>query len=194
MTTSLSNEETSVVVAEPAAPPALRVSGERERSVYRIRHTVASRFAFLVICVAIVLSALAYGTVHYWALGLFNLGALTIIVLWIVDSWTLGTLRISRNLLQVPLLGALVLGLVQMLPLREISSGGATAIDLVNTLSLDPNSTRLVLVQLAGLLIFFAGTLVFVDTPHRLQLLVRTITVFGFLLAILGLTQSITSP
>jgi O-antigen ligase len=194
MTTSLSKEETSVVVAEPAAPPALRASGERERSVYRIRHTLASRFAFLVICVAIVLSALAYGTVHYWALGLFNLGGLTLLLLWAIDSWNLGTLRISRNLLQLPLLGALVLGLVQLLPLREISSGGATAIPLINTLSLDPNSTRLVLVQLATLLIYFAATLVFVDTPHRLQLLVRTITVFGFLLAILGLTQSFTSP
>jgi hypothetical protein len=35
---------------------------------------------------------------------------------------------------------------------------------------------------------------VFVDTPHRLQVLVRTIMIFGFLLAIFGLTQSFTSP
>jgi O-antigen ligase len=35
---------------------------------------------------------------------------------------------------------------------------------------------------------------VFVDTPHSLRLLVRTIMVFGFLLAIFGLTQSFTSP
>ena len=192
MTTSLSSEETSVVVAETPATPAVRTPPER--SVYRIRHTVASRFAFLVICVAIVLSALAYGTVHYWALGLFNLGGLTLLLLWVVDSWTLGNLRISRNLLQLPLLGALVLGLVQLLPLREISSGGATRLALANTLSLDPNSTRLVLVQLSTLLIYFAATLVFIDTPHRLRLLVRTIMVFGFLLAILGLTQSFTSP
>ena len=191
MTTSLSNEETSVVVAEAPAPLAPRTSAERS---HRIRHTLASRFAFLVICVAIVLSALAYGTVHYWALGLFNLGGLTILLLWVIDSWNLGTVRVSRNLLQLPLLGALVLGLVQLLPLRPVSSGGATAIGLVNTLSLDPNSTRLVLVQLSTLLIYFAATLVFVDTPHRLQLLVRTITVFGFLLAILGLSQSFTSP
>lgn len=192
MTTSLSNEETSVVVAETAAPVAHRTSGER--SMYRIRHTVASRFAFLVICVAIVLSALAYGTVHYWALGLFNLGALTILILWAVDGWILKTLRISRNLLQLPLLGALVLGFVQLLPLRAIDSGGATSIALVNTLSLDPNSTKLVLVQLLSLLIYFAAALVFIDTPHRLHVLVRTIMVFGFLLAILGLTQSFTSP
>ena len=152
-----------------------------ERGVYRIRHSLASRFAFLVICVAIVASALAYGTVHYWALGLFNLGGLTILVLWVLDAWRLGNLRISRNILQFPLLGALCLGLVQLLPVP-------------NTLSLDPYSTRLVLVQLASLLIYFSATLVFVDTPHRLHLLVRTIMVFGFFLAIFGLTQSFTSP
>src|SRR6476660_2721470 len=122
MTTSLSNEETSVVAAPPgappAAPPAVRTSAER--SPFRIRHTLASRFAFLVICIAIVMSALAYGTVHYWALGLFNLGGLTILVLWVLDAWRLGDMRVSRNLLQVPLLGALALGLFQLLPLRTV--------------------------------------------------------------------------
>jgi O-antigen ligase len=184
MTTSVSNEEISVVGAEPVAlvaEPVLRQSG-----VYRIRHTVASRFAFLVICVAIVLSALAYGTVHYWSLGLFNLGGLTILALWVVDGFRLGNLRINRNVLQLPLIGAIVLGVVQLLPLRN---GG-----LINTLSLDPNNTKLVIVQLASLLVYFSATLVFVDTPHRLRVLVRTITVFGFLLAIFGLTQSFTSP
>ena len=191
MTTSVSSEETSLAAAESST--SLAETGSHPR-VYRIRHTLASRFAFLVICVAIVASALAYGTVHYWALALFNVGAVTILLLWVLDSWRLGNLRISRNLLQLPLLGALGLGLFQLLPLREISSGGATAIGLANSLSLDPYSTRLVLVQLASLLIYFAATLVFVDTPHRLHLLVRTIMVFGFLLAIFGLTQSFTSP
>ena len=192
MTTSLSNEETSVIVAE-SAPQELE-KRTPERAVYRIRHTLASRFAFLVICVAIVLSALAYGTVHYWALALFNLGGLTILVLWVVDAWSLGNFRINRNALQLPLIGLIVLGLVQLLPLRTVSSGGATTIGLANSLSLDPNSTRLVLVQLVTLLIYFAATLVFTDTPHRLRVLVRTIMIFGFLLAIFGLTQSFTSP
>jgi O-antigen ligase len=192
MTTSVSSEETSLVVAESSK--ALTGASSPPRTVYRIRHTLASRFAFLVICVAIVMSALAYGTVHYWALALFNLGAITILILWVLDSWRLGTFRVSRNLLQLPLLGALVLGLFQLLPFREVTSGGAGVTGLANSLSLDPYSTRLVLVQLATLLIYFAATLVFVDTPHRLRLLVRTIMVFGFILAIFGLTQSFTSP
>jgi O-antigen ligase len=164
------------------------VARPRERSGYRIRHTLASRFAFLVICVAIVMSALAYGTVHYWALGLFNLGGLTILILWVADGLRLGNFRVSRNLLQLPLLGVVLLGVVQMLPLRDGSGG------FLRTLSFDPYSTKLVVVQLATLLVYFAATLVFVDTPHRLHVLVRTIMIFGFLLAIFGLTQSFTSP
>ncbi len=190
MTTSVSNGETSIAVAD-STPPLARASSSEHR-VHRPRHTLASRFAFLVICIAIVTSALAYGTVHYWALGLFNLGGLTILVLWVADSWRLGNLRVSRNLLQLPLLAALALGLVQLLPLRGVPT--ETAFGLANTLSLDPYSTRLVLVQLATLLIYFAATLVFVDTPHRLHVLVRTIMIFGFCLAIFGLTQSFTSP
>ena len=162
--------------------------------MYRIRHTLASRFAFLVICLAIVISTMAYGTVHYWSLGLFNLGGLTILVLWVLDAWSLGTLRVSRNLLQFPLLGALVLGLVQLLPMRDVANETALALGLSNTLTFDPQATRLVLVQFATLLIYFSATLVFIDTPHRLHLMVRTIMIFGFLLAIFGLTQSFTSP
>ena len=179
MTTSVSHEETSLLVTDSVH--SLGRTSSPEHGVFRIRHTLPSRFAFLVICIAIVLSALAYGTVHYWALALFNLGALTVLVLWMLDAWNLGTLRVSRNLLQLPLLGVLLLGLIQLLPLS-------------GTLSLDPYSTRLVLVQLATLLIYFAATLVFIDTPHRLHLMVRTIMIFGFVLAIFGLTQSFTSP
>lgn len=186
MTTSVSNEEVSVALSE--STPAAVATRSNERSGYRIRHTLASRFAFLVICVAIVTSALAYGTVHYWALGLFNLGGLTILILWVADAWRLGNVRVSRNLLQLPLLGAVLLGVIQMLPLRDASPG------VLRTLSFDPHSTKLVVVQLASLLVYFAATLVFVDTPHRLHVLVRTIMIFGFLLAIFGLTQSFTSP
>lgn len=192
MTTSVSNDDVSVLAVP--APQAFVATSSDDRGVYRIRHTLASRFAFLMICIAIVMSALAYGTVHYWAMGLFNLGALTILVLWVLDAWSLGTLRVSRNVLQLPLLGALVLGLVQLLPLREVANEAALSIGLANTLSFDPYSTRLVLVQFATLLVYFSATLVFIDTPHRLHLMVRTIMIFGFLLAIFGLTQSFTSP
>lgn len=156
-----------------------------------LAHTMASRFLFLHICLTLVLSALAYGSVHYWALAVFAGGAALAVVLWLADSWRLGTLRLSKNVLQLPLLGLIGLGLFQLLPLRNSAGGLQTT---GTSLSLDPFSTRLIVVQLICLLIFFSATLVFVDTPHRLRIIVRTIAIFGFTLAVFGMTQSFTSP
>ena len=189
MTTSISNV---------AVNPPLEVTGETtgasgEQTILRVPHTLASRFVFLGLCVAIVLTALAFGTNHNWALAIFNLGALAIVFLWILDGWKLGVLRLSRNPLQLPLLGMLLLGLIQLLPLRSAAAVDLLSIPAVKSLSLDPYATTLILADIVTLFIYFAATLVFTDTPHRLRLLVRTITIFGFLLAIFGLTQSFTT-
>ena len=189
MTTLVSRAE-----IEEAREQIEKSGAPQQASDIRFQHTLASRFVFLIVCSTVVLSALAYGTVHYWALAVFSLGALAVLALWLIDGWQLGFLRISRNSLQLPLVGMLVLGLVQLLPLRSSNVGGGLSLPAVRSLSLDPYSTCLVLVQVMALLIYFGATLVFTDTPHRLRLLVRTITIFGFLLAIFGLTQSFTSP
>jgi O-antigen ligase len=86
----------------------------------------------------------------------------------------------------------IVLGLIQLLPLRSADNAGLP-LSLVRTLSLDPYSTRLVLVQVTALLVYFVATLTFTDTPRRLRTIVRTIMIFGFLLAMFGLMQSFTS-
>lgn len=190
MTTSVSNDEISAITIN--APGAV-VASVQAPVPYRIRHTLASRFLVLVVCIAIVLSTLAFGTVHYWAMALFNLGAFTVLILWAIDSWSLGQLRISRNPLQLPLCAAVLLGLIQLLPLRP-ATDSLTGINVSNSLSLDPHSTRLVIVQLITLLVYFAAVLVFIDTPRRLRVIVRTVIVFGFFLAVFGLTQSVTSP
>ena len=158
----------------------------------RRRHTIASRLIFLALCVGIVLTTLAYGTVHYWALAAFSLSAAGIVCLWSVDGLVLRSTRISLNAVQWPILGMIALGLVQMLPLRTPDNAGLP-LSPAGTLSLDPYATRLVVVQVVSLFIYFAATLLFVDSSRRLRTLVRTITIFGFLLAMFGLTQSLTT-
>jgi O-antigen ligase len=194
MTTSTSN-----VLAEQQQPRAT-TEAEKGRALKRSTpaepvRTLASRFIIVMLCLATVLSALLYGTVHYWSLALFELGACITVLLWAVDAWRSRTLRVSRSLLQLPLIGLALLGLVQLLPLRSnADAGGALSIPPVSSLSLDPYSTRLAIVQIIALLIYFAAALAFIDSSKRLRLLVRTVTVFGFLLALLGLIQSFTSP
>jgi O-antigen ligase len=156
------------------------------------RHTLASRLAFLAICVAVVLTTLAYGTVHYWAMAIFAMSAAGVVCLWCVDGLVQRSVQLSRNALQLPLLGLIGLGLVQFLPLRAADSAGLP-LSPARALSLDPYSTRLFLVQIIGLVIYFLATLVFTDTPRRLRTIVRTIIIFGFLLAMFGLTQSFTT-
>jgi len=194
MTTSISNAEARSLALKESAVVDQRRSVTSGQFPRMVPHTIASRFLFLTICVAIVMSALAYGTVHYWAMGLFALAGVSIVFFWIADAWRLGTLRISRNALQFPLLGIILLGLFQLLPVRSNNAAAGLTSQTLNTLSYDPYATRLVIVQITTLLIFFAASLVFIDTPHRLRLIVRTIAIFGFVLAIFGMTQSFTSP
>jgi hypothetical protein len=66
-----------------------------------------------VLCLAIILTTLAFGTVHTWSLALFAASAALVVVLWAVDAWLTRSLRVSLNPLQLPLLGFFALGLVQ---------------------------------------------------------------------------------
>ena len=85
--------------------------------------TLASRFIILTLCIAIVLSALAFGTVHSWSLGVLQASAGLVVFFWYVDGWRSKRFRISRNVLQWPLVGLVLIGLVQLLPLGAGGDG-----------------------------------------------------------------------
>lgn len=141
------------------------------------------------------LSTLAYGTVHTWSLGLFLATAGVVIFLWAVDAWRSRVLRFSANPLQLPALGLIAIGLIQLLPFGSpLADPSALPIEAVRTLSIDPLATRLTVIQLVSVFVFFAAALSFIDTPRRLRVVARTVIVFGFALAIFGLIQSFTSP
>jgi O-antigen ligase len=188
MTTSTFNASVVPIEKTLEAPGVKLATPEQTKR----RHTLASRLAFLTICVAVVLTTLAYGTVHYWALAVFAISAGAIVCLWCVDGLILRSVQFNLNPLQWPLLGMIVLGLIQLWPLRSPDNAGLP-LSPGRTLSLDPYSTRLVLVQVTALLVYFVATLTFTDAPRRLRTIVRTIIIFGFLLAMFGLTQSFTS-
>jgi O-antigen ligase len=186
MTTSVSS---AVALRDPTDQKPVR---QIAQPVSRRRHTLASRLAFLTICVAIVLTTLAYGTVHYWALAVFTISAAGLVAFWAVDAAVLRSALVPVNRLQWPILGLIILGLVQLLPLRDYDDGGLS-LSPVRSLSLDPYSTRLVIFQISALLIYFVITTMFLDTPPRLKALVRTVAIFGFVMAAFGLTQSFTT-
>ena len=169
--------------ADLVAPAAGAPAAVTPRPAAEVPRTTWSRLIVLMLCLAVVTTTLAFGTVHAWSLAAFQLSAGLVFALWMADAWRARLLRVSRNPLQLPLLGLFAVGLVQLLPL-----GGGRA------LSSDPYATRLVLAQLAGLFVYFAAALAFVDSPRRLRLVARLVVVFGFLLAIYGLMQHFVNP
>lgn len=198
MTTSTSNLPAG---ARADAADATLTTPPRESAVAsastlgEVPRTIWSRFIILLLCMAVVTTTLAFGTVHAWALGIFQLSAALVVVLWAMDAWRTGLLRVSRNLLQLPLIGLIAVGLVQLLPLGDAGIGqNALSVEAARTLSFDPHSTRYALVQLSALLVYFAAALAFIDSPARLRLLARTIIIFGFLLAVFGLMQHFINP
>ena len=153
-----------------------------DSEIFTAPPTIANRLIFFVLCAAIVLTTLAYGTVHPPLVGLFWISAALIAVLWTIDALLGGKLRFSPNLLQIPLLAAALFGMLQIIPL------GANAI------SLNPYETRLATWHFAALLIYFAALLCFVDTPRRMRFLVNLITIFGFAFALFAILQNLLDP
>ncbi len=122
MTTSISNAQAETLSRETERAEIAKVDAPPE-----VVRTIASRFIILTICLAIVLSTLAYGTVHSWSLAVFATGAALIIFFWAVDAWRSRTLRVSRNVLQLPLACLILVGLIQLLPLGGAANQTSTA-------------------------------------------------------------------
>ncbi len=83
--------------------------------------TWASKLAFFLICAAIIFTTLAYGTVHQPVIALFYILIALIMILWALDGFIRGTVRFSRNVLQLPLLAAAAYGAIQVIPFGSIA-------------------------------------------------------------------------
>ncbi|HSK74153.1 MAG TPA: O-antigen ligase family protein, partial [Pyrinomonadaceae bacterium] len=149
-----------------------------------------SRAIFFLLCAIPVLATIAYGAVDTWGLGILSLLSGTILILWLVDAWLKKEFFFSANLLQLPLLGLILIGLIQLLPLRSYDiSGDLFAVPPVSSLSLDPYATRFFIIQLGIFFIFFAAALTFINNRKRLQKIVLAIIIFGAAMAFFGILQ-----
>ena len=149
-----------------------------------------SGVVFVLLCLIPLLAAIAYGAVDNWALGLLTIGAGVIAVFWILDAWMKGAFRFSANLLQLPLLGLILIGVVQLLPLRSPNvPAELLSVPASGALSLDPYLTRLAVVLLIVYLVFFAAALVYLNNQKRLRRVVFTIIIFAALMSFFGILQ-----
>lgn len=155
--------------------------------------TLASKLIIFMICAALVLTTVAYGTVHQPILAIFYVSAVLTFIFWMADAWFSGSFRYNKTLLQVPILAIIALGLFQIIPFgwgRE--AGGVSGIPL--TISQDPYATQIAVIHLIALLIYFAAATAFIDSGKRLRTIVYLITIFGFAFAFFAIIQEVLSP
>ena len=155
--------------------------------------TRANKTAFFLICATIIITTVAYGTVHQPVIALFYIGCSALLILWAIDALQSGTVKFSRSILQIPLFAAAVYAFVQIVPFGSAAENAGVA-DVPHTISLDPYSTQIAAVHFLALLIFLAVTLAVTDSAGRLRKLVTTITIFGFVYAFYAILQAVLSP
>lgn len=155
--------------------------------------TWANRLNFLLISATVIFTALAYGAVHQPVIALFYLIVAAMLILWAVDAWLSGTLRFSKSQLQIPVLAAAVYGFIQIIPFGTLAETAGIS-GIPRTISGDPFSTQLTALHFLALFIFFAVSLVLIDSATKIHRLVRVITIFGFVFAFFAILQSVLSP
>jgi O-antigen ligase len=158
-----------------------------------IETTLTSKIIFFLLCVCIVFTTLAYGTVHQPTIAIFYLLTAAIIVLWAADSFKTGLFRFNKSLLQIPVIGTFVYAIIQIIPFGTLAeTGGVSGIG--RTISIEPFWTQLFALHFLALFFIFAASLTFLDSASRLRKITTLITIFGFAFAFFAILQAVLSP
>lgn len=152
-----------------------------------------NRLIFFLICSIPIFSAVAFGAVDSWALGMLSVIMAFILALWCADSLGAKQFILSLSPLQLPILGLIIIGLIQLLPVGSTPPGNLS-IPAVNSLSVAPYSTRIAIIQLCVYLVFFALAYVVINCEKRVRKLVYTVIVFGAIIGFFGILQRLGSP
>ena len=155
--------------------------------------TRTSKIIFFLLCATIILTTLAYGTVHQPTISLFYLTGVVVVVLWAVDCFKSGVLRFNKSLVQIPLLAIVLYGIIQIIPFGSLAETAGVA-GIPRTISLEPFWTKVFTLHFFAFFIFLAALLTFIDSAKRLRMIVTLITVFGFAFAFFAILQYVLSP
>ena len=147
----------------------------------------------VLICAIPVIATLAYGAVDSWTFGLLSIPVAMIAILWSAHAWTSGEFPYNTSKLQLPILGLIVLGGIQLLPLGSRDSSLLTA-PVLQSLTMDPYATRLFVIKLLMYFVFFAAALVYIQGGKRANRTAIFLVTFGTLMAFFGILQRLATP
>lgn len=143
----------------------------------------SSTAIFVLLILIPFVSAIVYGGVDTGSWIVLSLVAAIIAMLWMFQGLLTRQIEIAKSPLLLPVVGLIVIGLVQIIPLFS----GAT-------ISLDPYSTRLFLVRLGVYTIFLAAAVTFINTESRIKIVAISIIIFGSSLAFFAILQRLANP
>lgn len=135
--------------------------------------------------VAVVFTALAFGTVEPWSIALFELIVILLLLLWAAKAIVENRLEIRIPAAALPLGGFVLLGLAQSIAIT--GSGGR-----VSSLSMDVEATRGAVAVIFFLFVCFLIASNFFTSPERLRSLANFLIIFGLALAVFALVQHFT--
>ena len=133
---------------------------------------------------AIAFTALAHGAVEPWSMAIFELLVLFLLLLWVIKSVRGKRFEMKVPITAYPVAAFLVYGLIQSIVLTGDQGR-------LSSLSLDPESTG---TAATGIFFLLAAHLIaanFFNSNEKLKLLVNSLAIFGFALALLGILQLI---
>lgn len=145
------------------------------------------------IFVIIAFATLLYGAVHQGVLALVYVSIALLAIVWAADGVRYGTIRISREPVQLVLFAAAIYGLIQTVPFGMLNSSGGVE-SIPQTLSLDPFATQVNALHFFALALFLSLVCISIDSAFRLRRLGLFITVFGSIYAFYAILQSVLSP
>lgn len=157
--------------------------------------SVADSGIFVLLCVILVYGPIVFGAVDFTSLGLLVVFAGFILLAWIYRTFAERQLSVSINPIQLPLVGLIVVGLIQLLPLRGFSAEVSSLLSSgpVSSLSLAPYDTRLAVIELVIYLVFFSAALTFIRSHERYRRVILLIIVLGAVLGFYAVLQSLSS-
>ena len=159
----------------------------------KLETTRASKIIFFLLCVTIIASTLAYGTVHQPVIAVFYIAAVVVVLLWAFDAFSSGVLRFNKSLVQIPLLAAFLYSIFQVIPFGSLAETAGVA-GIPRTISLQPFWTQVTALHFLALAIFLGALLTYINSADRFKKVVTVITIFGFAYAFFAILQAVLSP
>ncbi len=149
--------------------------------------------AVVVLYAIVVFATLAYGAVETWSVGFISIATGVLVALWLADGARRRELRFSTSALQIPIAALIVIGLIQLLPVRSSTVPGIS-VPAVSSISIDPYATWNALILLVIQLTFFVAAYTLFNNETRIKRLAAFIVTFAALLAFFGILQRLANP